>query len=214
MNTKRWHGLAAVLAAIAITDVAGGATVVHSGTWFDWIVSDPVEVGTGAEDLIGITLSIFNHTGDPQNNPQAVDAKASHLLGIQGQLHQQHSTALAQETTTDELSNPSFATAIDTHFLVSGLANSLAFDTGTGAPEEDYGFAASSEPTDLGAPIDQFADVDFGTFLTMTATQTGSVPDTWDLAYLVAPKNTLIDVEFSASNALGPHFPDDSSDVI
>ena len=92
-------------------------------------------------------------------------------------LYQHDAPALS--VTTEDDTNPVFATSIDTHFLLAGVP--FASATGIGAPEEDTAVAVSIEPSDAPNPFDAIAQTSFGGFLTMTGTRTGTVGNIWDL---------------------------------
>ena len=188
---------------VAVLGMAVGAsaqTTVHSGNIFDWVISDPICVGDGSENLVAVVLSIVNNSGDANNNPQAFDSKASSFAGIRSpgnMLHQEHSIALSDDT-PDDVGN--FATAIDTHFILDGVPH--AFDSLTGAPEEDY-LSPSLEAPLAPIPFDAFSNRSFGNSLTMTATRTGAVGNVWDLAYIVVPDGSAVFVQGQVATSAG-----------
>ncbi|MAE59891.1 MAG: hypothetical protein CMJ49_00890 [Planctomycetaceae bacterium] len=176
-----------------MTVSASAQFTVHSGGIFDWVISNPTSVGDGSESLVSFILTIV---GDATNVPQAFDSRASSLGGINGPLHQEHGPVLgvAGETPVD---GTTFATDIDTHFLLDGIPH--AFDSGTGAPQEDY-LVNSFEAPLTGGALAAFATTSFGSFLTMTATKTGAAPATWDLAQVVVPANSVVNVNGQVAN--------------
>ncbi len=188
----------------AILGIAVGAsaqTTVYSGNIFDWVISDPVAVGDGSENLCMVILSIVNNTGDANNNPQAFDSKASGYSGISSpsdRLHQEHSPILGAAGKTP-VNDTALSTAIDTHFLLNGVNH--AFDSGSGAPQEDY-LTNSAEAETTGGALGPLVDTNFGSFLTATFTLTGAVGNTMQLAQIVTPSNP-ISVQAQVATSLG-----------
>jgi uncharacterized protein (TIGR03382 family) len=191
-------GLAA--GASAQVPVFGPPTTVHTGGIFDWVVtSGPTPVGDGSENLVAMVLSIVNNTGNAGNNPQAIDAKASGYAGINGLLHSEYSLALATLTPDN---TDAFADGIDTHFLLAGVPH--AFDSATGAPQEDPPAGGPSAEAPLtGGTLGGLADTDFGTNLTATMTLTGAAGPQWDLAQIVTPWNSPVFVQMQVATSQG-----------
>ena len=190
----------------AILGIAVGAsaqTTVYSGNIFDWVISDPVAVGDGSENLCMVILSIVNNTGDANNNPQAFDSKASGYSGISSpsdRLHQEHSAVMGGAGETPVNDTP-LSTAIDTHFLLYNVNH--AFDSGSGAPEEGYyPMTNSAEAETTGGALGPLVDTSFGSFLTATFTLTGAVGNTMQLAQIVTPSNP-ISVQAQVATSLG-----------
>ena len=187
---------AVIAIVIGIAVGAQGATFsVHSGTLFDWTWTEMGPVGDGSEDLVAGVLSIVSLGHE---RPQAFDSRASGFKGITGDLHQQHSNLLSRVTPSGI--DTVFATDLDPHFLLDGISH--AFDSGTGAPSEDYG-RASTEASDADASFAPLADMSFGSYLTTTLTQTGTVDDVWDLAHIVVPAGSTIGVNGQVASQLG-----------
>lgn len=166
--------------------------IVHSGEVFRWEISDPVPVGNGSEDLVAMTLSIRNISGDMRFNPRAFVSRGSGLAGITGQLHQQRGIFAGGQVVVSSVALDSvFSTPIDSHFLVN-LVDILVGPQGD--PVEDYGAMESREGSDATVSADN-AEVSFGTTLGMTAVLTGEVGVLWHLAYLVVPDGSRVGVQ-------------------
>jgi hypothetical protein len=173
-----------LLAAALLTGVASADIQVYTGTVYDAFITDPVAVGDGSENLIGFTLYFVNKdvvskafdTFDDVSNPLFTGITA----GALGKgLHQHDSTLLGSFSPT--LSNPNYATAIDSHFLVldGNLLN-------VQAPNEDRLVAPSLEASDAGVPFDGFGDTSFGTHMGGAfADSTAAGVSPRNLAYLV-----------------------------
>ena len=168
---------------------AQGQMTLHSGGIFDWILTPVGPVGTSGQ-LHAAVISIVNNTGNPANNPQAYDGKASAFNGVHGVLHQQWGPGTP--TPDDTII---WASTIDSHYLINGVP--FAFDSGTGAPEENM-LSGSIE-----LPDQPLGVTGFGHFLKMTGTRTGTVPDIWDLVYVVVPEGGRVAVEAQVANTLG-----------
>ena len=180
--------------------ISNAQTTVHASTLFDWVISPPVHVGNGSENLVNFTLSIVNLTGDPDFNPQAFDSKATGFRGITGMLHQQDSVSLDTKTPTNR-DGGLYSTDIDTHFLLNGR-HFIAL-IGIGDPEEDRGVSPSAEPTNAFHIVNPFAETTFGSFLTTTLALNEVATDTWDFARIVVPNNTYVSVNGVAASADG-----------
>ena len=161
---------AALLAATAQADV-----LIFSGARYDVVITDPVVVGDGSENLIAFTLKFVNSTGDAGFDAGSVDGVYFGYTGITGELHQEYSPALSPETAS---ADNTFASAVDTHFAqVAG--DMLVVSPAT----EDNGVLPSTEPPLTPAPFDAFAATSFGTFL--TGTWAVNALPTFELAYIV-----------------------------
>jgi len=187
--------LAAVLAA------AGGSNagiLVDQTAIYDVFVTEPMQVGTGAENLFSTTLYVVNTTGEAGNDPTGFDGVFFGYSGVAGSLHQHDNPGLGVYTPTSDSSL--FATAIDTHFL-----NELAELMFVVAPFETRGLLPSAEPSDSPSPLGPLAETTFGDRLSGTfALVGGSAGDTWMLAQLVAPSGTTLSFDFAISGALEP----------
>lgn len=180
-----------ILLALAMGLVASSAAAditVFTGPNHEWSISDPVAVGDGSEELFAVTLSVENISGSGAFDIKGWNSADTGLGGIAGNLHQHYSSIFGFGSPTDA---SGFATSIDTHFLLSGQP--LFF--GTSMPAEDYGPTPSNEPSDLGPPIDAFADTDFGSYLTMTGSLSGPATPRWDIAQIVAPFGSPIAIQ-------------------
>ena len=200
------YGKCLVVAAVLGMTVSAGAqtTVINSGI-FSWVISNPYSVGDGSEGLIAFVLSVVNTTGDPANNPQAFDSKASGFGGITAAaLHQEYSPGAAIST---PVNNTGIASVIDTHFLLGGVPH--AFDSGTGAPQENY-LTNSAEAPATGGALAAFAETSFGNQLTGTFTLTGAVGDTMDVAHIVVPNGATVSVHGQVDSTLGEKDPVDN----
>ena len=196
-----------LLAAALLTGVASADTLVYTGTVYDAFITDPVAVGDGSESLIGFTLYFVNKgdvskafdTFDDVSNPLFTGITAG-ALG--SGLHQHDSTLLGSFSPT--LSNPNYATAIDSHFLVldGNLLN-------VQAPNEDRLVAPSAEASDAGIPFDGFGDTSFGTHMGGAfADSTAAGVGTRNLAYLVVqdPGLPLVGVAYGDALSVVDNF--------
>ncbi|MCK4603046.1 MAG: PEP-CTERM sorting domain-containing protein [Phycisphaerae bacterium] len=187
--------LAVILAA------AGGSNagiLVNQTAIYDVFVTDPVPVGTGAENLFSTTLYVVNTTGEAGNDPAGFDGVFFGYSGVAGSLHQHDNPGLGVYTPTSDSSL--FATAIDTHFL-----NELAELMPVAAPFETRALLPSAEPSDSPPLLGPDAETTFGDRLSGTfALIGGSAGDTWMLAQLVAPGGTTLSFDFAISGALEP----------
>jgi len=184
-----------------ILAVAGGSNagiLVDQTAIYDVFVTDPIPVGTGAEDLLSTTIYLVNTTGDAGNDPSGFDGVFFGYSGLAGSLHQHDDPGLGVFTPTSD--SAALATAIDTHFL-----NELAELTSVVAPFETRGLLPSTEPSDSPSPLGATPETTFGDRLSGTfALAGGSAGDTWMLAQLVAPNGTTLSFDFAISGALEP----------
>ena len=187
-----------------VAGVARADTVVFTGSRYDVSMSSPVAVGDGSESLLAVTLTMTNTTGNAGFDVTAFDGMGFGYTGIIGILHQHYSMIIdPPPTATSTLDSTSYATAIDTHFLVV-LADLLIITT----PNEDVSLAPSAEATDAVPPYDLYADTDFGAYLTGTFAVDG-VPSL-ALAYLVVPTDSVVTLDFFMSGAKGGEHIDTS----
>ena len=183
-----------------VAGVARADTVVFSGATYDVSMSNPVPVGDGSESLLAVTLTVTNTTGDPGYAVTAFDGMDFGYTGITGILHQHYSATFdPPPLATSTLDSTSYATAIDTHFLVM-LADLLIITT----PNEDVSLAPSAEATDAVDPFHLYADTDFGEYLTGTFAVDG-VPSL-ALAYIVVPTDSVVTLDFFMSGASGGEY--------
>ena len=189
----------AVVALGLMFSVANADILLHSGTFYDVFITDPVAVGDGSEGLISFDLKIVNNTGDSGFDASAFDGVAFGYTGITSGvfnsgtgLHQQYSTVLQPTSPTLD---GNYATATDTHFL-DVAANMLVV---TPASEIVASIGPSAEASDALPPFDSptfGASTDFGSNLTGTFAVT-AVPSL-SLAQIVIrnPGGTLAKVPF------------------
>jgi len=159
------------LVALAFGLMAGVAqadVLLFSGAVYDVVITDPVAVGDGSENLISFDLKLLNTTGNPVFDASAFDGVAFGYTGITSGvfnagtgLHNEYSPAL--QATTPTLDGQ-FPTAIDTHFL-DLLGNMLVI----AAPSElNADMGPSAEAVTVLPPFDVFGATDFGSQLTGT----------------------------------------------
>ena len=184
-----------ILVVVGLTAAAPADSMVFDGVSYDALITDPVPVGS-VEDLLGVTLRIVNTTGDPGFDARAFDGAFFGYTGISGSLHQHCSTALATFTPTTD--SAGYATAIDTHFLYD-LADMLIVTD----PCETIGASPSAEPSDAPAPLDDFADVAFGSNLTGVFAVVGDVSVSLDLAWLVVDAGSTVTLDFFICGSKG-----------
>ncbi|MHC4562102.1 MAG: PEP-CTERM sorting domain-containing protein [Planctomycetota bacterium] len=184
-----------LLIALAAETVFGDR-VVFPGSSCDAWISEPVAVGSGAEDLAAFVLTIMNTTGDATYDLTTFDGIYFGNTGITGELHQHYS--LSSAITTPTADNADYATAIDTHFLNSTADLNIMI-----APTEQVSDAGpSAEPTDALPPFDASADTDFGSQLTgLFGLKTPAA--TWDVAYIVAPYGSSVTIRAVLGSSLG-----------
>ncbi|MHC4562101.1 MAG: hypothetical protein ACYS8X_04925 [Planctomycetota bacterium] len=167
--------------------IALGDRVVFPGGSCDAWISEPVPVGSGTEDLAAFILTIVNTTGQAGFDLDTFDGIYFGNTGITGQLHQHYS--LSSAITTPTIDNANYATAIDTHFLdATADLNIIIAPT-----EQSSDVGPSAEPTDAAPPFDASADTDFGSQLTGLFARITPVA-TWDVAYVVAPYGSSVNV--------------------
>jgi len=202
---KHTYILGVVIGLTLAASVAGADLTVYTGTQYDVVITDPVDVGLpnpGGEDLIGFTLKIVNMTGNPRLDPGGFDGATGTRLGfytLEPELHHQH---LASTPTLDEeIAGNVTATLIDTHF--NFMAADVLF-VGW-APSETNNVAPSVEPLDATGPMGGSATVAFGDRLYGNFAVPGGPaadvdgdgdPTTWGLAWLAVPRNTTIYMNF------------------
>ena len=186
-----------LLVAALLTGVASADIQVYTGTTYDAFITDPVPVGVNpaGEKLIGFDLYFTNKTADVDVNPDTMDDQSDPLFtGITGALHQQEGPILGD---VSETLSSSFATAIDSHFLV--LDTDLIVTT---LPTEDFDVAVSVEPTDVVGPLAPFAALSFGSYMGGSFTDTTTTGlTTRSLAHLVIvdPGQPLVGVAYEAA---------------
>jgi hypothetical protein len=157
------------------------AGIIFSGTTYDIVMSDPVDVGTTGI-LKAVTLTAVGKDG---YHPNAFDGFVNGGTGITtatNKLFQiyQDGSLKTPTLTLDEDSDP-IPLDMDTHFLItegSYLAEK--------APSETRGTLDTTEHLYGG----------YGNKLTGTFTLTGTPNDTWDFAYLVVPNLTTVNLNF------------------
>ena len=199
-RAAREPGCMVTLCLAAVLAVAGGSNagiLVDQTAIYDVFVTDPVSVGTGAENLLSTTLYVVNTTGGAGYDPVGFDGVFFGYTGVAGNLHQHDDPTGGVFTPTSD--SIALATAIDTHFL-----NELAELVPVVAPFETRGLLPSTEPSDsplLGpTPETTFGDRLSGTF----ALTGGAAGDTWMLAQLVAPGGATLTFDFAVSGTLDP----------
>lgn len=172
--------LAALVLFVCASAPLAQAGVVFSGTYFDIQASSPVNVGV--TPLRAITLTVIGKAG---YNPKGFDSVVDGGTGITtvgNKLHQiyQDGTEKTPTLTLDGDYDP-IPQDLDTHFLVS-LSSILA----TTAPSENRPTADTTEHVYGG----------FGYKLTGVFSLTGVANPNWDLAYLVVPNGTTVNLNF------------------
>ncbi len=188
--------IACLLSAVLMLAGAAQAEImVYSGTLFDVLITDPAPVG-GTGTLVAFDLVIRNKSADPGLNPSGLMAMDNALgsMGFFGDFHQNGFPAAM--LTSPDASNPTFADALDTHFLFTSTQVVTAV-----APTEDQGVAPSAE---VGA-----FTYSFGTFLTGGVALIGANPSAdWDLAQFVIedPAQPLTGAALGADGAVADMF--------
>ncbi len=148
-----------LLAAALLTGVASADIQVFSGATYDAFITEPAPVGDGSENLIGFTLYLVNTTGNAGKNMDTFDDQSDvAFIGITGALHQHDAPGFSSYTPTLDVVN--YATAIDSHFLVT-LGDLLVIS----APAETRNVAGSTEASDAPIPYDAFGETTFGDYM-------------------------------------------------
>ena len=179
---------------IAVLTLAGAAqaeVLVYSGAGYDVLITDPAPVGTTG--LVAFDLVIRNTSGDAAKNPSGLMAMDNALgsMGFFGDFHQYGMSAAF--ITSPDATNPTFASAIDTHFLFTATTIVTAV-----APAEDNLLAPSAE-------FVPFGEASFGSFLTAGVALLGGNPSAdWSLAQFVIedPGQPLTGAAFGDSTAV------------
>lgn len=121
---------ASLLLAVAVSG-ANAATVL-TGTIFEVTVSDPVSVGSGAQNLVQYIVSAKNISGDAGLNPTTFAGIATGGVVASGQLHNEQ--FVTGFPVAQQQPSPTGATAansdVDTHWLAIGtvIASPLTED--------------------------------------------------------------------------------------
>jgi len=205
MRTSSWYRRACLAATslgvlglvVALAATASGE-IIATAVNYQISMSDPVPVGTGAENLVAVTLTVTNLSGDAARNVNGFGRHAPggvELIGIHGQLHQEwfFGGGVPSPTTKPPYSGGPTPTSIDSHFLTQGPLTPPGGD-----PEEDMVSGSSTEPPEGGG------GTGFGTYLRGDFTDPGANDaSSWDFARLVVPSGSLIDIDaFFASETL------------
>jgi len=178
-----------VLAAVVALAASAHGEILVTGTNWEVSMSAPTPVGTGAESLVAVTLSVSNITGDAAFDPNAFGwhmKDGTELIGIQGQLHQEwgFGGGLPTPSMKPPFVGGPVGTPLDSHFLTE---NNLSPPGGD--PQEDMTPGTSTEP-----PTPGYGN-GFGTFLKGDFTDPDVSGTTWDFAYLVVPEGSLLDLD-------------------
>ncbi len=178
------------LVALGVANAAIAQTTIFNGTIYDLLVSDPFTVGAGAfgENLVGMTITVVNTTGEVGYDPDVIDCDYFGYTGITGKFHQHRSTILGSDS---PVATDPFATVIDSHWELAG-------EIYITPPSETYDVWASNEPTDALPPFDGFAETSFGdemggTFVLRKLGEPHLGPEV-EFVYLVSQPNQAINV--------------------
>ena len=204
-----------IFAAVLGLATGAGAATVATGTDFAWDITTPAPVGTGAENLVAIQLTLVNTSGNPAKNPQAFDGAPdpnnppgqSGITTVGGALlhNEQLPTFGINHTITPSAQfwsdNGIAPSSVDTRFLDLETALAMVF-----APnEQNIGLnPPSAEPGD-------YAGYGFNTGwsenLTGTISLKGQNPNpTWNVAYIVVPCNTIVRVDAQVAGGDGVRY--------
>ena len=209
---KRIVSLISVAIMLTTAVAANADMTVFSGSIYDVVITTPAPVGINpaGENLLGFMLKIVNTTGNPVFDPAGfngntpLESNPSNptgptYSGITGVFHNQY---LVMDGTSPTIDDLDFATDIDTHF---NLLNGDVLIVGTG-PSETNNLPAgpTAEPFNATGPWAAFAMTDFGDRLHGNfALNGGAAGPVWELAYIAAPMNSVVVMEFFVTGVGG-----------
>jgi hypothetical protein len=205
LHGESGRGLLNVVSAFALafcaTGVASADLIIGNSGDFQLSLSDPVDVGTGAEDLVSVILKATYLPGgdDDQNWPTSFSGQ----IGIGGALHHEQfrgGPPLFPRVTTPTASGAANS-SVDSHFLLDprvtvSAPSEPSVDDATSTEPGDFGPDAVNIFTGFGGPLN--ADVGF---FDATNKPTSA---TLDIARLVGKRDSSFGYDFQvATSSIG-----------